>query len=57
MNHLWIAEMPGWRLSIASPFLRSSRELIQWTIPALPDLSVISSMMGRLRILAVSKML
>ena len=57
MTHLWIAEMPGWRLSMISPFLRSSRELIQWTIPALPDLSVISSMMGRFRIFVVSKML
>jgi hypothetical protein len=56
MTHLWIAEMPGWRLSMTSPFVRSTG-VDPVNDPGLPDLSVISSMMGRFRIFVVSKML
>ena len=55
--HLWIREMPGCRLSTALSPVRPRWALIQKAIPDFPDLSVIIGMIGRFRILVVSKIL
>ncbi len=52
---LLILATPGWVFSIASCPIRAKWELIQWAMPARPDLSVMFIVIGLLSILFVSK--